>query len=118
MELADNAVIHAAGAADPAIVAVSSFGRERTVEIAVTDAGTTISEAGDPAAVLREIPGRAVAGERGFLALILNKGRAADVDVAVRMVAGTGRLIWTPMRHRTTRGLHVPGMTVIARIGA
>lgn len=118
MELADNAVIHARGALDPAILAVSSFGRERTVEIAVTDAGTAISEAADPGAILRAIPGRAVAGEHGFLDLILNKGRAAGVDVAVRMIAGTGRLLWTPTQHRTERGRYVAGTTVIARVGA
>lgn len=118
MELADNAVIHAHDPPDPAMVAVSSFGRERTVEIAVTDAGTAISEAEDPVAVLRTIPGRALAGERGFLGLILNRGRAAGVDVTVRMVAGTARLLWTPTQHRTERRRHVPGTTVIARVGA
>jgi anti-sigma regulatory factor (Ser/Thr protein kinase) len=118
MELADNAVIHAREAPDPAVVAVSSIGRERTVEIAVTDAGTAISEADDPVALLRAIPGRAVAGEHGFLGLILNRGRAAGVDVTVRMVAGTARLLWTPTQHRTEGGRHVPGTTVIARIGA
>jgi anti-sigma regulatory factor (Ser/Thr protein kinase) len=118
MELADNAVIHARQARDPAVVAVSSFGRERTVEIAVTDTGTAISEAEDPVALLRAIPGRALAGERGFLGLILNKGRAAGVDVSVRIVAGTARLLWTTTQHRTERRRYVPGTTVIARVGA
>jgi anti-sigma regulatory factor (Ser/Thr protein kinase) len=118
MELADNAVIHAPDAPDPAVVAVSSFGRERTVEIAVTDAGAAISEADDPVALLGAIPGRALAGERGFLGLILTKGRAAGVDVSVRVVAGTARLLWTPMQHRTEQGRHVPGTTVIVRVGA
>jgi anti-sigma regulatory factor (Ser/Thr protein kinase) len=117
MELADNAVIHAGNALDPAVVAVSSVGRERIVEVAVTDAGRGISEAEDAADLLRTIPGRAVAGERGFLGVILIKGRAAGVDVAVRMIAGTARLLWTPAQHRTERRRYVPGTTVIARIG-
>jgi anti-sigma regulatory factor (Ser/Thr protein kinase) len=118
MELADNAVVHAEGAEDPAIVAVSSVGRERTVEIAVTDAGRAISEAPDPAAILSEIPGRAIAGHPGFLGLILARGRDAGVDVSVWMAAGTGRLRWTRTQHRTERKLYVPGTTVIARVGA
>ncbi len=118
MELTDNAVLHARQASDPAVVAVASFGRERSVEIAVTDAGTAISEAEDAGALLGAIPGRALTGERGFLGLILDRGRAAGIEVSVRMVAGTARLLWTPMRHRTERGRHVPGTTVIARVSA
>jgi anti-sigma regulatory factor (Ser/Thr protein kinase)/ABC-type transporter Mla MlaB component len=118
MELVDNALIHGASAPDRPVVAVSSFGRERTVEIAVVDAGTAISEADDPTAVLRTIPGRALAGERGFLGMILSKGASAGVDVQVQILSGTGRLRWTPTQHRTERRRYVPGMTVIARIGA
>jgi anti-sigma regulatory factor (Ser/Thr protein kinase) len=118
MELADNAVIHAGDAADPAVVAVSSFGRPLIVEIAVTDAGEAISEAENSLATLGAIPGRALSGERGFLGLILNKGRSAGVDVTVRIAAGTGRLLWTPTQHRTGRERYVAGTTVVARVGA
>lgn len=116
MELADNALVHAAGAPDPPVVAVSSFGRERIVEVAVTDAGTAISE--NPAAetLLGALPGRALEENPGFLALILNKALAAGVEATVQVYAGTGRLLWTRTQHRTDRGLYVPGMTVVARI--
>jgi ABC-type transporter Mla MlaB component len=117
MVLTDHALLHAGSALDPPVVAVSSFGRERIVEIAVTDAGTGISEAADPAALLRTIPGRALKGERGFLGLILNRALAAGVDAQVQILAGTGRLLWTSTQHRTERRRSVPGTTVVVRIG-
>jgi anti-sigma regulatory factor (Ser/Thr protein kinase) len=115
-ELTDNALRHAPGPPDRPVVAVSSFARERIVEVAVTDAGTEISEGEDPGAILRAIPGRALQGEGGFLGLIINKGLAAGVDVQVRILAGTGRLLWERTQHRVERGLYVPGTTVVARI--
>lgn len=118
MELADNAVTHATDALDPAIVAVASVGRERIVEVVVIDAGTGISELQDPNSSLAAIPGRALGGDRGFLSTILIKARQAGVDVMVRVVAGTGRLLWTPEVHRSETGLYVPGTTVIVRIAA
>lgn len=118
MELADNAVIHAADGLDPAVVAVNSFGRERSVEVAVTDSGTAIAEAKNPAEQLRNFPGRAIAGETGFLAQILRRGSQAGVNVAVEVIAGTARLRWTHTSHSTLKRRYVPGMTVIARIGA
>jgi anti-sigma regulatory factor (Ser/Thr protein kinase) len=118
MELADNAVIHAAGAADLPVLAVTSVGRERIVEVAVTDAGTTVSEADDPVALVRAIPGRALGGDPGFLGQIVRRGRQAGVDVTVEVLAGTARLVWTATSHRTVQRRHVAGMTVVARIGA
>jgi anti-sigma regulatory factor (Ser/Thr protein kinase) len=117
MELTDNALRHAQGAPDRPVVAVSSFGRERIVDVAVTDAGREIAEAEDPSAILRGIPGLALQGKGGFLGLIINKGRAVGVDVKVRILAGTGRLLWEATQHRVERGLYVPGTTVVARIG-
>jgi anti-sigma regulatory factor (Ser/Thr protein kinase) len=117
MELADNALVHAAAAPDPPVLAVASLGRERVVEIAVTDAGTAVSEATDPLALVRTIPGRALAGAPGFLGQILIQGREAGVEVLVQVVAGTAHLVWTHNRHRTVRVRYVPGMTVLVRIG-
>jgi hypothetical protein len=118
MELADNAVIHAADAADPPVLAVTSLGRERIVEVAVTDSGTTISEANDAPSLVRQIPGRAIAGEPGFLGQILRRGHEADVALTVEVFAGVARLVWTSAQHRTVRRRYVPGMTVVARIAA
>ncbi len=118
MEIADNAVTHAGDAPDPPVVAVASVGRERIVEIAVTDAGAAISELKDPNSFLAAIPGRVLDGHRGFLSTVMIKAREARVDAIVRVVAGTGRLLWTPEQHRTERGNYVPGTTVVVRIAA
>jgi anti-sigma regulatory factor (Ser/Thr protein kinase) len=118
MELADNAVVHAPAALDVPVLAVNSFGRARVVELAVTDAGTAVSDADDPITIVRSIPGRAIAGERGFLGQILRRGRQAGLDVTVEVMAGVAHLVWTTTRHRTIRARYVPGMTVVARIGA
>lgn len=118
MELADNAVIHASGGEDPAFVAVSNFGRERTVEVAVTDCGEGISESGDEVKILRAIPGSAIRGERGFLAEILRRGHQAGVEVEVEMMAGRGRLRWSRTAHVAKKSGYVPGMTVVLRVGA
>jgi anti-sigma regulatory factor (Ser/Thr protein kinase) len=117
MELADNAVIHAPEALDAPVLAVNSVGRARVVELAVTDAGTTVSDADDPITIVRGIPGRAIAGEPGFLGQILRRGRQAGLDVTVEVLTGVAHLTWTTTRHRTTRTRYVPGMTVVARIG-
>lgn len=118
MELVDNAVTHAGDAPDPPVVAVASIGRERIVEVVVNDSGTGISELEDPNALLALIPGRVLDGHRGFLSTVMIKAREARVDVIVRIVAGTGRLLWTPKQHRTESGNYVPGTTVIVRIAA
>jgi anti-sigma regulatory factor (Ser/Thr protein kinase) len=114
IELADNAVTHATGATDAPVVAVNSFGRERSVEVAVTDAGTGIADAADPAEILRTLPGCAIAGGRGFLAQILRHGQQAGVEVTVEVIAGTARLRWSRTSHATVRRRHVPGLTVVA----
>lgn len=118
MELSDNALRHGIGATDQPVIAVAGFGRERVVEVAVTDAGSALSEAEDPAEIVRTIPGRAIAGDPGFLGQILQLGRAAGADVRVELMAGTARLRWNSSSHRTERHRHVPGTTVVARIGA
>ncbi|MGA8363427.1 MAG: hypothetical protein WB709_02785 [Solirubrobacteraceae bacterium] len=118
MELSDNALIHATDAPDQPVLAITSFGRQRFVEIAVTDAGSALSEANDPTTLVRTIPGRAVKGEPGFLGLIMQRAREAQVDVSVEMLAGTARLRWTAKAHRTERNRHVPGTTVVVRLGA
>lgn len=118
MELTDNALIRAMGALDPPVVAVSSIGRERIVEIAVTDAGTSISEAADPAATLAKLPGQGVDGADGFLTMIHRRAAAVELDLKMRIAAGTGRLLWTATQHRTESGIHVEGMTVVARLAA
>jgi len=117
VEIADNAVTHAPEAVDVPVLAVNSFGRARIVELAVTDAGTAVSEADDPIAIVRSIPGRAIAGERGFLGHMLRRAQQAGVDVTVEILAGVAHLTWATTRHRTTRRRYVPGMTVVARIG-
>jgi anti-sigma regulatory factor (Ser/Thr protein kinase) len=118
MELTDNALIRATGALDPPVVAVSSTGRERIVEIAVTDGGTSISEAADPAAELAKLPGLGVDGADGFLTMIHRRAAAVELDLSMHVVAGTGRLRWTATQHRTESGIHVQGMTVMARVAA
>jgi anti-sigma regulatory factor (Ser/Thr protein kinase) len=115
MELADNAVVHAQDSTDPPVVAVTSAGRGRVVEIAVLDTGRGISES-DAREILRRIPRRALDGEPGFLGQILQRARKAHVQVQVQVLAGTGRLLWTSMRHRTVEGLYLPGTTVIVRV--
>lgn len=66
MELADNAVAHAPEALDVPVLAVNSFGRSRIVEVAVTDAGTAVSEADEPTAIVRSIPGARSWASAGF----------------------------------------------------
>lgn len=116
MELADNAVVHAEAPTDPPVVAVTSANRGLIVEVAVLDTGRGISESDDSREILRVIPRRALDGESGFLGQILQRARKADVRVQVQMLAGTGRLSWTSMRHRTVEGVYVPGTTVVVRI--
>lgn len=118
MELADNALIHAGGASDPPVVCVSSFGRARIVEVAVTDSGTTISESENSAAALRAIPGSGHQGGLGYLSVAMARAAKAGVGLQLEAFAGTGRLLWRRTGHRTTRGRHVPGMTVVVRITA
>jgi hypothetical protein len=118
MELADNAVVHAKGPTDAPVVAVTTATRGRVVEIAVLDTGRGVSESSDPREFLRTIPRRALDGKPGFLGNILQRARRADVQVQVQIFAGTGRLLWTPMRHRTRVGLRLSGTTVVVRIAA
>jgi anti-sigma regulatory factor (Ser/Thr protein kinase)/ABC-type transporter Mla MlaB component len=116
MELADNAVIHAQAPSDPPVVALTSAGRGRFIELAVLDTGRGIAESDDPRELLRAIPRRALDGEPGFLGFILQRARAARVQVQVQILAGTGRLLWTSMQHRTVAGRHLPGTTIIVRV--
>lgn len=118
MELADNALLHAGGASDAPVVCVSSFGRARIVEVSVSDSGTTISESEDSAAALRAIPGSGHQGGRGYLSVAMARAARAGVGLQVEAFAGTGRLLWRPTTHRTSRGRHVPGTTVVMRISA
>jgi anti-sigma regulatory factor (Ser/Thr protein kinase)/ABC-type transporter Mla MlaB component len=116
MELADNAVVHAQEPSDPPVVALTSAGRGRFIELAVLDTGRGIAESDDPREFLRAIPRRALDGEPGFLGFILQRARVARVQVQVQILAGTGRLLWTSMQHRTVVGRHLPGTTIIVRI--
>jgi len=116
MELADNAVVHAEGPTDAPVVAVTTATRGRVVEIAVVDTGRGIAESSDPREFLRTVPRRALDGEPGFLGNILQRAEKARVQVQVQIFAGTGRLLWTPMRHRTAVGRHLSGTTVVVRI--
>lgn len=118
IELSDNALIHAADATDPPVLAAACFGRERIVEVAVTDLGGSISESNRPAELLAALPRHAAAGKPGFLGQILRCGREAGVDIDMNIMAGVGRLRWTRDGHRVYTAPHVQGMTVVARIGA
>jgi anti-sigma regulatory factor (Ser/Thr protein kinase) len=117
MELADNGLIHARQPTDLPVVAITSAPRGRVVDIAVLDTGNGICEAPDPAEILRTIPRRALRGEPGFLGDILQRARDARQQVQVQILAGTGRLLWTPMQHRTERRSYVPGTAVLVRVG-
>ena len=116
MELADNAVVHAEEPTDPPVVALTNVDRGRIIELAVIDTGREIAEADDPREFLRTIPRRALDGEPGFLGNILRRAQRAGVQVQVQILAGTGRLLWTPLLHRTTEGVHLPGTSVVVRI--
>lgn len=116
MELADNAVVHAQAPSDPPVVALTSAARGRFIELAVLDTGRGIAESEDPRDFLRAIPRRALDAEPGFLGYILQRARVARVQAQVQILAGTGRLLWTSMQHRTVVGRYLPGTTVIVRI--
>lgn len=116
MELADNAVIHAEDPTDPPVAAATSTRDARVVEIAVLDTGRAIAKSDAPRELLRAIPRRALKGEPGFLGQILERARKAQVQVHVQMFAGTARLLWTSMQHRTTEGRFLPGTTVVVRV--
>jgi ABC-type transporter Mla MlaB component len=116
IELADNAVVHAEGSTDPPVVALTNVDRGHVIELAVIDTGRGIADADDPRAFLRTIPRRALDGEAGFLSDILRRAHRAGIQVQVQIFAGTGRLLWTPMLHRTTAGVRVPGTSVVVRI--
>lgn len=116
MELADNAVVHAQAASDPPVVALTSVARGRLIELAVLDTGHGIAESDDPREALRAIPRRALDANPGFLADILQRARQAHVQVQLQILAGTGRLLWTAMQHRTAVARHLPGTTVVLRI--
>jgi hypothetical protein len=116
MELADNALLHAQAASVPPVVALTSVARGRLIELAVLDTGHGIAESDDPREALRAIPRRALDANPGFLSDILQRARAAHVQVQVQILAGTGRLLWTAMQHRTVVGRYLPGTTVIVRM--
>lgn len=116
MELADNAVVHAQDPTDPPVAAATSTHDGRVVEIAVLDTGRGIAESDAPRDFLRTIPRRALDGQPGFLGQILQRASRAQVQLHVQVFAGTGRLLWTSMQHRTTEGRFLPGTTVIVRV--
>jgi hypothetical protein len=109
-------VVHAQAPSDSPVVALASTARGRFVELAVLDTGRGIAESEDPRDFLRAIPRRALDAEPGFLGYILQRARAARVQAQVQILAGTGRLLWTSMQHRTVVGRYLPGTTVIVRI--
>jgi anti-sigma regulatory factor (Ser/Thr protein kinase) len=116
MELADNAVVHAQAPTDPPVVAITSTARGRFIELAVIDTGRGIAESDDPREFLRTIPRRALDREPGFLGQTLQRARTARVQVQVQILAGTGRLLWTSMQHRTGVGRYLPGTTIVVRV--
>jgi anti-sigma regulatory factor (Ser/Thr protein kinase) len=116
MELADNALSHAQEPTDPPVVAATSVSRGRIVDLAILDTGRGIAESEAPRDLLRTLPRRALDGEPGFLGQILQRARKAHVQVQVQVLAGTGRLLWTSMQHRTVDGRYLPGTTVIVRV--
>ena len=114
MELAENALLHAKDAEDSPVVAATVSGRERHVQIAVLDSGNGISEARSADKTLAAIPDHK--NVAGFLPELLRLGQRHDLKVSIEILAGTGRLGWRWNGHRSLRGIHVPGTTVIARI--
>ncbi len=114
VELAANALEHAEDASDPPVVAVTVSGRERRVEVAVSDAGRGFSEGKDAKARLTALPG--AAGGITTLAEFVRRGAARDIDVSLEIIAGTGRLRWTQFRHQTSQAAWAPGTTVVARV--
>lgn len=115
-ELSANALQHATDTLDPPVVAVTVAGRERTLEVAVTDLGRGISEAEAPANLLRAVPG--AKGGNGFLADLIRRGNARSLEVSIEMTAGTARLRWRWNHHRTETLSYVPGTTIVVRIPA
>jgi anti-sigma regulatory factor (Ser/Thr protein kinase) len=115
-ELSANALRHATDTQDPPVVAVAVSGRERTLEVAVTDLGRGISEANAPAELLRAVPG--AKGGSGFLADLIRRGTARSLEVSIEMTAGTARLRWRWNHHRTETLAYVPGTTIVVRIPA
>jgi anti-sigma regulatory factor (Ser/Thr protein kinase) len=116
MELADNALLHGQAPSDAPVVALTSVARGSQIELVVLDTGHGIAESEDPREALRAIPRRALDADPGFLSDILQRARAAGVQVQVQILAGTGRLLWTAMQHRTVLGRYLPGTTVIVRM--
>jgi anti-sigma regulatory factor (Ser/Thr protein kinase) len=114
MELADNALRHADGLDIAPVVAATVTGRERRVEVAVTDLGRGISEAETPRRVLGLIPG-ANRGT-GFLPELLRLGMRHNLSVSIEVLAGRGRLRWTSQGHATEDRRYVVGTTVVARV--
>jgi len=114
MELVDNALTHAEDVDDAPVVAATVSGRERLIEVAVTDLGRGISEAESPRRLLSAIPG--VKGGNGFLPELLRLGTKHGLKVSIEILAGTGRLRWAWSAHTTEHRRYVPGTTVIVRI--
>ncbi len=114
VELASNALQHAEAAEDPPVVAVTVAGRERRLEVAVTDTGRGFSEGEDTPARLAALPDPV--GSVTPLAELLRRGAIRDIDVSLEVIAGTGRLRWTQFNHRASSAVWVPGTTVVARV--
>ena len=113
-ELAENALVHAERTDDPPVVAMTVSGRERILEVAVTDLGRGLCDDPDVEARLRALPG--LRGGLSALSEFLSRGTRRGIQVSLEIYSGTGQLRWTQMRHRTSSGLWVPGTTVVARI--
>lgn len=115
-EFSANALQHATDTVEAPVVAATVVGRERILEVAVTDLGRGISEAEAPADLLSAVPGPEHGS--GFIADLIRRGNKRNLTISVEMIAGTGRLRWTWSQHRTEKGIFVPGTTVVARIPA
>jgi anti-sigma regulatory factor (Ser/Thr protein kinase) len=117
MELAANALHHAVGAEEPPVVALTVSGRERILEIAVTDSGRTFSDREHGRERLAALPG--LDGGITPLAEFLRRGAVRGIDGSLEIMAGVARLRWTRYQHRTVADKRwIPGTTVIARIPA
>jgi anti-sigma regulatory factor (Ser/Thr protein kinase) len=114
MELAENSLRHGSEGQDSPVLAASVSGRERGVRVVVLDSGKAISEAPSPTEHLATIPDHA--NVAGFLPELLRLGKRHDLKVGIEILAGTGRLRWRWDAQRASKGVHVPGTTVIARI--
>ena len=114
MDLTENALLHAVEPEDPPVVAATVVGRERLVQVAVLDSGRGISEARSPEELLAGLP--SPLNGAGILPELLRRGRRDDLRVRIEVLAGTARLRWRWNGHATTKGVYVPGTTVVVSV--